>query len=942
MTDRLDTPHDERADEPAIDRADDRHDDRHDDGERWSGDDAVITDDPLATADDVGSDPMHSERGRPPWPNRVWTRITRRPTEWAQRPWPTERIVRYVVTVFSLVVTTVVMMNVVHLSPFPGKDLIFDDTTPTGGDFGAHVWGPAYLRDHLLPSFRLNGWTMDWYAGMPAYRFYMVLPALAIVLVNVILPYGVAMKLVSVIGLITLPVCCWAFGRLANFRHPIPEMFAFAGLSFALDESFSIYGGNLKSTMAGEFSFSIALSLAMLGLGLLANGLRTGKYRVWASVLIAAACVSHGIVMIFVVGAAVIFSLVWIDRTRLVYSLTVGVTSLLLTMWWVGPFLLNHAYMTDMKYGREPHGGSFDSWSDMYFPLTAPLDILITTLAVIGFIACIVRRQLNGVALGVTGIMLVAAVYFAQDSLPVIGLLWNPRLLPFLYLVRYLMMMVGAVELLGLAWNLMRDRRAQALPNAWEGATFAGIISLVVLVVLGWMYQILPGGRIEVQADNDKAVYTWGPFTATDTNAKAVGNGWSRYNFAGYEGRGSYYTEYQQLVETMKRIGEDESLGCGRASWENSGDNGNYGTTMALMLLPFWTDGCIGSMEGLFFEASGTTPYHFLTTAAMSKQSSNPVRELRYVDNDASVGVRHLQDLGVRYVMVRTPEAKAEAAANPELSLIASSQPWDIYLVNDSDLVVPLEVQPVVVHGRPGDQRERNLELGTSWFQHPEEWAAMPADGGPDEWQRIDVQVDQSRREINEQGERTRVDIVLPSQPIVPVALPAAEVSNVEVGEQSLSFDVDQIGVPVLVKVSYFPNWEAEGAQGPYRIGANMMVVVPTANHVELSFGRTASDYVTILLTLVGIGLCFVWRRKGDVVHAGEMPVSFWANRDAGEDDAEIDETTLITVGPLDDELLAVADDDEDLVRDESGDAAAHDSAWSNPDETWGRGDPPG
>jgi hypothetical protein len=51
----------------------------------------------------------------------------------------------------------------------------------------------------------------------------------------------------------------------------------------------------------------------------------------------------------------------------------------------------------------------------------------------------------------------------------------------------------------------------------------------------------------------------------------------------------------------------------------------------------------------------------------MSKQSSNPVRELRYVDNDAAVGVPHLQDLGVKYVMVRTTEAKAQAAAQPEL-----------------------------------------------------------------------------------------------------------------------------------------------------------------------------------------------------------------------------------------------------------------------------------
>ena len=80
-------------------------------------------------------------------------------------------------------------------------------------------------------------------------------------------------------------------------------------------------------------------------------------------------------------------------------------------------------------------------------------------------------------------------------------------------------------------------------------------------------------------------------------------------------------------------------FGCGRALWENNGDTGAYGTTMALMLLPHWTDGCIASQEGLFFEASGTTPYHFLTAAAMSANSSNPVRELRYTDNNAAVGV---------------------------------------------------------------------------------------------------------------------------------------------------------------------------------------------------------------------------------------------------------------------------------------------------------------
>ena len=76
-------------------------------------------------------------------------------------------------------------------------DLILADTTATGGDMGAHVWGPAYLRDELLPNFRLTGWTPDWYAGFPAYTFYMVVPSLLIVWLDVGLPLCVGLPLAA-------------------------------------------------------------------------------------------------------------------------------------------------------------------------------------------------------------------------------------------------------------------------------------------------------------------------------------------------------------------------------------------------------------------------------------------------------------------------------------------------------------------------------------------------------------------------------------------------------------------------------------------------------------------------------------------------------------------------------------------------------------------------
>jgi hypothetical protein len=125
------------------------------------------------------------------------------------------------------------------------------------------------------------------------------------------------------------------------------------------------------------------------------------------------------------------------------------------------------------------------------------------------------------------------------------------------------------------------------------------------------------------------------------------------------------------------------------------------------MLLPFWTDGCIGSMEGLYFEAAGTTPYHFIAAAALSKQSSNPVRELRYDNNDATLGVEYMRQLGVKYLLVFTPEAVAEAEKQESLKPVATSGPWRIFEHTDHAIVTPLNMQPVVVNERSGDQRER-------------------------------------------------------------------------------------------------------------------------------------------------------------------------------------------------------------------------------------------
>ena len=205
---------------------------------------------------------------------------------------------------------TLIILSILH----PG--LVLQNNTPTGGDMGAHVWGPAYLRDVLLPHWRLTGWSMDWYSGLPAYRFYMVVPALAIVFLDIALPYGIAFKLIVISGLVAFPFCVYFMGRIAKLAYPIPELMVIGATLFLLDESFTIYGGNIPSTMAGEFSHSIALAFAMVGLGFFARVMDDGKHRAWAAIFIALSALSHGIVLTFVFGGAVVMMLMKVDFMR--------------------------------------------------------------------------------------------------------------------------------------------------------------------------------------------------------------------------------------------------------------------------------------------------------------------------------------------------------------------------------------------------------------------------------------------------------------------------------------------------------------------------------------------------------------------------------------------------------------------------------------------------
>ncbi len=58
--------------------------------------------------------------------------------------------------------------------------------------------------------------------------------------------------------------------------------------------------------------------------------------------------------------------------------------------------------------------------------------------------------------------------------------------------------------------------------------------------------------------------------------------------------------------------------------------------------------------------------------------------------------------------------------------------------------------------------------------------------------------------------------------------------------------------------MSSFPNWKAEGADGPFHAAPNHMVVIPTAAEVSLHFRTTWVEWTGLVLTLLGLVLVTV------------------------------------------------------------------------------------
>lgn len=695
---------------------------------------------------------------------------------------------------------------------------------------------------------------------------------------NLFITYNIAFKLITILGSLLLIPSLYTLGRKFNLPRPVPLALALSGVGYLFGTSYTIDGGNLASTLAGEYSFSLSLALGIYVVAIAAKRDMNNKDMAVGALLFGLATLAH-ILPSFWVGAALVFLVLlkrvyfrtWNDLPR-----TAGIVILaaFITAFWALPFAWRISYSTSMgwskvtTYGATLFPHSLEPW---------------TIMAACGLIVSLARKQVLGVLLGILGVISIAAFIFLPNSA-----VYNARALPFWVLSLYALsgiflgnagiLIAGAYS--ALAAMVRHDRAAVALDNTAPDylsevdAAYAHPSSLIGLELstkevaevldqderirrsrrwTAWRIgeaNLAPKSHFATGAVVSAIVFvisglglfapiSWLPIHATPSFVPS----WLKWNYTGYEAKPGY-AEYRRIMVTMQNVGK--KYGCGPAMWEYNSQENSYGTPMALMLLPYWTNSCIGSMEGLFFESSATTPFHFLNQSELSAFPSDAMAGLPYTGVNVPLGIQHLQLLGVRYYMAFSPNVVAQANKDPELQKVATvpavapssgqasalGWTWSIYRVRSAQRVVPLSNLPVVLDGIKPNQASW-VNTVVKWYDNPKLWSVFPAQSGPSNWPRV-----------------AKTSGHFPA-----VATSTVKVTNISETNASVAFDVSKPGTPVLVKTSYFPNWTARGAKGPYRVAPNLMVVVPTSSHVVVYYGMTPIDYIGYAVTILSLGV---------------------------------------------------------------------------------------
>jgi hypothetical protein len=537
-------------------------------------------------------------------------------------------------------------------------------TTVAGGDTLSHFVAAKYLRDHLLPHGRMVGWMPGNFAGLPLFLFYFPLTFLVIGALSFAFPFPIAFKLGTIAGTFGLPLASFFGLKWIGFRFPVPALGALFTLCFLFIESNSMWGGNIPSTLAGEFAFSFSLPILVLFLGALYGGIET-KRKAWlCGVLFSLVGFSHGYTMVMAAGAAVFFLVFDSDRVAtLRYLVRVYAIGGLLFAFWFLPLLVYLPYTSGWPI----------SWQ--FKSVLEPLPIVLWPI--------------------IAGAVATAAYAMTRTGLGEAGRKWVRR-------VHYLSFQVVLSILLfsGAARLNLVDIRFLSMAQFFT--------ALVAAAGLGRIWRLLPR-RMEVLALLAIAILT----VRWVVGQQTYFHNWIGTNYGGLE-RSSLWPQYRDLNAALKGGVSDP-----RVMYEHSPKHGEAGTIRAFEALPLFSGR--STLEGLYMQSSLSAPFVFYLQSELTTTPSCPFPQYRCSPFAPDEAVSHLTLFNVKEFIAISNEVKGVLESHAAFRRKLTIEPYVLYdvLPGDGRYVAPLRFEPAATGGRDWKR------IAYEWFQRSD-WLEVP------------------------------------------------------------------------------------------------------------------------------------------------------------------------------------------------------------------------
>ncbi len=496
---------------------------------------------------------------------------------------------------------------------------ILQDTVTTGGDTIFHYIAAKIMRYEFLPNFKIFDWYQGSYAGFPLFVYYGPLPFILCSILDLFFKFNIAFKIATLLGFFLTPIAVYFLCKSFKFSNLVCFLSSLFSLLFIFNEAYSMYGGNLLSILAGEFGFSLSITLLLIFTGLIYKGVKKKKLIKINSLVLFLVGFAHPLPFIIAILLQTYFLLPKFHsiseiKENIIYLIKVDAIAFLLMAFWVAPSVLRINQTT-----------ALDELWPIKFREIFPSNILPFFLIALGASLLAVIKHEKKIIYLMYIIYLSVILLLISDK---IGLV-NIRFIPFI--VIYTLIIAGyGVSLVS---KVIKFKYI-------EITTLFISLAFVVFTLI---------------------------------NSVNIAPSWFKWNYSGIENK-PFAGKFYEIMDYIKDL-----PGNDRIVYEHSNMQNNFGTNRTFESLYEFTNK--PTHEGLYIQSSATSPFVYYMQSELSEVSTHVIvgNEYSDFDEDFDNTIEHLLLFNVRYYIAVSNEVKERLEISEEFKKIKEFSPYVVY-----------------------------------------------------------------------------------------------------------------------------------------------------------------------------------------------------------------------------------------------------------------------